>query len=102
MVFELVSKVTARNSIEFVNFKCALYQSEEKKIPIKNIFMSSTAEYAEFAIFVLPDVKEKPKLKKKKSHKSIFEEPLEDLSIPEAFFISKPSIKVRKGETQFL
>ena len=66
IVFDLRSEITERVSLEVINLQAQLYQTKQEIITIKNIFMNSSLEFADFTINLLID--KIPKIEKKEKN----------------------------------
>lgn len=90
-----------------------LYTLCDVKLKIKNTFIDSQEDFADFQISLIPQLSKTeptPQISKQQSEKNIKKkkdkkkgEPQEqehqDLSIPDAFFLTKDKCKLKKNET---
>lgn len=108
LVFDLVSEITQRKSVQDPHYiQSKLYKLEEFKLSVKNHFVNSTREFAEFQITLIhepmnlkkPEVKDNGPRNIMKKKPDITENKEEEAYVIPAFFVLKDKIKIRKGDS---
>lgn len=109
LVFDLVSEITSRKSVQDPHFvQSKLYKMEEYKLQIKNHFINSSKEFADFQITLIHEkVSKQPEnnalpirgQKKKPPTETIDPVKEDETYIVPAFFVMKDKMKIKKGDT---